>query len=202
MLTIYLAALIFGLGMFAVQLFASSGAHGSGAFGDAELHDLQAGRAGLHLGSGDAPELGHGGALHGRAAEARARAQAAPALEAGKATAQALRLLSAQWGQAGALGRELYVLQHLDELVAHAAERVAKSHVGELSVVDEGDGQSYTQAVAMYPAAGARVMEAVGLVLGADMKKMLGGEPAPNGMPRPVPVPDGVTRPALAPSAE
>lgn len=127
-----------------------------------------------------------------RAAEARARAEAAPALEAGKATAQALRLLAAQWGQAGALGRELYVLQHLDELVAHAAERVAKSHVGELSVVDGGDGQSYTQAVAMYPAAVARVMEAVGQVLGADMKKMLGGEPAP----------DSVTRPVLARSAE
>jgi flotillin len=121
-----------------------------------------------------------------RAAEARARAEAAPALEAGKATAQALRLLSEQWGQAGALGRELYVLQHLDELVAHAAERVARSKLGELSVVDGGDGRSYTQAVAMYPAAVARVMEAVGTVLGADMKKILGGEPQPESERRPL----------------
>jgi flotillin len=127
-----------------------------------------------------------------RAAEARARAEAAPALEAGKATAQALRLLAEQWGQAGALGRELYVLQHLDELVAHAAERVARSTLGELSVVDGGDGQSYAQALAMYPAAVARVMEAVGTVLGADMKKILGGEPAP----------DSARRPLLAQSAE
>jgi flotillin len=121
-----------------------------------------------------------------RAAEARARAEAAPALEAGKATAQALRLLSEQWGQAGALGRELYVLQHLDELVAHAAERVGRSKLGELSVVAGGDGKSYTQAVAMYPAAVARVMEAVGTVLGADMKKILGGEPAPESERRPL----------------
>jgi flotillin len=127
-----------------------------------------------------------------RAAEARARAEAAPALEAGKATAQALRLLAEQWGQAGALGRELYVLQHLDELVAHAAERVAKSTLGELSVVDGGDGQSYAQALAMYPAAVARVMDAVGAVLGTDMKKILSGEPAP----------DSARHPLLARSAE
>jgi flotillin len=121
-----------------------------------------------------------------RAAEARARAEAAPALEAGKATAQALGLLSEQWGHAGALGRELYVLQHLDELVAHAAERVSRSRVDELSVVDGGDGQGFAQAVAMYPSAVARVMEAVGQVLGADMKKILAGEPAPDGTPRPL----------------
>jgi flotillin len=121
-----------------------------------------------------------------RAAEAHARAGAATALEAGKATAQALGLLSEQWGHAGALGRELYVLQHLDELVAHAAERVSRSRVGELSVVDGGDGQGFAQAVAMYPAAVARVMEGVGQVLGADMKKILRGEPAPGSTPRPL----------------
>ncbi|HKO95027.1 MAG TPA: SPFH domain-containing protein, partial [Polyangiaceae bacterium] len=78
-----------------------------------------------------------------RAAEARARAEAAPALETGKATAEALTLLAAQWGHAGAVGRELYVLQHLDEMVAHAAERASNSTVGELSIVDGGDGASY-----------------------------------------------------------
>ncbi len=114
-----------------------------------------------------------------RAAEAHARAEAAPALEAGKATAQALRLLSEQWGHAGGLGRELYVLQHLDELVAHAAGRVERSRLGELSVVDGGDGQGYARALAMYPAAVASVMQAVGVVLGTDMKRILAGEPAP-----------------------
>jgi hypothetical protein len=63
---------------------------------------------------------------------------------------------------------------------------VAQSRLGELSVVDGGDGQSFAQAVAMYPAAVARVMEAVGQVLGADMKKILSGEPAPVSTSRPV----------------
>lgn len=52
-LTIYLAALIFGLGMFAVQLFASSDAHDSG-------HAPLPGGADLHAGHGHGPELGHG----------------------------------------------------------------------------------------------------------------------------------------------
>jgi flotillin len=117
-----------------------------------------------------------------RAAEARARAEAAPALEAGKATAEALRLLSEQWGQAGGAGRELYVLQHLDELVAHAASRVAASRLGELSVIDGGDGQSYARAMAMYPRAVAQVVAAVGEVLGADMQKILAGDAAPESL--------------------
>jgi flotillin len=121
-----------------------------------------------------------------RAAEALARAEAAPALEAGKATAEALRLLSDQWGQARGLGRELYVLAHLDQLVAHAASRVERSRLGELSVVDGGDGQAYARALAMYPAAVASVLAAVGEVLGTDMKKILAGDPEPASVARPL----------------
>lgn len=116
-----------------------------------------------------------------RAAEARARGEAAPLLETGKATAEALTLLAEQWGHAGTIGRELYVLQHLDEMVAHAAERAANSTIGELSIVDGGDGSSYTQAVAMYPAAVARVLEGMGQVLGVDMAQMLRGDRPPGG---------------------
>ena len=132
-----------------------------------------------------------------RAAEARARAQAAPLLEAGKANALALGLLSEQWAKAGELGRELYLVQHLDLLVAHAAKRVKGSQIGELSVVDGGDGQSYAQALAMHPAAVARLVGAVGEVLGADMNRILSGQRAPEGRSG-----DGVNATVLGPSAE
>ncbi len=109
-----------------------------------------------------------------RAAEARARAAAAPVVETGKAAAQALALVAEQWGQAGSLGRELFVLQHLDELVARAVERVSGARVGELNVVDGGDGSSYAQAVAMYPAAVARVVANTAQVLGVDIAALVG----------------------------
>jgi membrane protein implicated in regulation of membrane protease activity len=59
MLTIYLAALIFGLGMFAVQLFASSDAQHSG-------HAPLPGGADLHVGPGDGSTVGQGLELHGQ----------------------------------------------------------------------------------------------------------------------------------------
>jgi flotillin len=109
-----------------------------------------------------------------RAAEARARGAVAPVLETGKAAAQALSLVAEQWGQAGSLGRELFVLQHLDELVGSAVERVSGARVGELNVVDGGDGSGYAQAVAMYPAAVARVVSNVAQVLGVDIGALVG----------------------------
>lgn len=125
-----------------------------------------------------------------RAAEAHARAEAAPVIEMGKATARALALVSEQWSHAGAAGRELYVLQHLDELVRHAAERVSKTHVGELAIVDGGNGESYTQAVAMYPAAVARVMSTIGQVIGIDLDALISGArgaaPAPASAVHPI----------------
>jgi hypothetical protein len=63
-------------------------------------------------------------------------------------------------------------------------------------VVDGGDGQSYAQALAMHPAAVARLVGAVGEVLGADMSRILSGPRAPDGRSG-----DGVNVTVLGPSA-
>jgi flotillin len=60
------------------------------------------------------------------AAEADARGEAAPVIESGKANAQALGLVAAEWQNAGEAGRDLYVLQHLGVFVAAAVARVAR----------------------------------------------------------------------------
>ncbi len=117
------------------------------------------------------------------AAEAQARAEAAPVLETGKATAQALALVAEQWQRAGALGRELYVLQHLEEIVSRAAQRVSEAHVGEIRVVDSEGGQSYTQAVAMHAAAVSRVLSELGKVLGVDLAGLSSAAGGSNGSP-------------------
>ena len=51
---------------------------------------------------------------------------------------------------------------------------VSGAQVGELHVVDGGDGSSYAQAVAMYPAAVARVVSNVSQVLGVDIAALVG----------------------------
>jgi flotillin len=108
-----------------------------------------------------------------RAAEAEAAAKAAPVVQSGKAQAEALRVVAEEWRAAGADGRDLYVLQHLTELVQAAVARVAHAEVGELSVIDGGDGKSYTGAIASFPAAVSEVLRQTAGALGVDMQTLL-----------------------------
>lgn len=105
--------------------------------------------------------------------EAEARGDAAPLIERGRASAEALGLVAAAWRGAGPDGRDLYVLQHLKELVDAAVRRVAGTKIGELAVVDGGDGTSFTASVASFPAAVAEVLQKTGIAIGVDVQKLL-----------------------------
>lgn len=108
--------------------------------------------------------------------EAEARGRAAPVIESGKASAEALRLVAAEWQAAGSDGRDLYVLQHLRSFVESAIARVTRAKIEELSVVDGGDGQSFTGTVASFPAAVSQVLQETGRAVGVDMKALLEGK--------------------------
>ena len=109
------------------------------------------------------------------AAEAEARGEASPVLEQGRAAAEALTMVAQAWQVAGKDGRDLYVLQHLKDLVEAAVSRVAGTSIGELSVVDGGDGRSFTGAVASFPAAVAEVLAQTGRALGVDVPRLIHG---------------------------
>lgn len=108
---------------------------------------------------------------------ARARGTAAPTVENGKAAAEALQLVSAEWQAAGADGRDVYVLSQLRPLVESAVERVAGTKVGEMAIVDGGDGRALGALVACFPAAVARVMDETGRTVGLDVPAILAGAP-------------------------
>jgi flotillin len=110
-----------------------------------------------------------------QAAEARARGQAAPLVENGKAAAEALRAVAAEWKAAGQSGREVYLLQQLRSFVEAAVARVAQTRVDELNIVDGGDGQAYAAFVANFPAAVARVMAETAQAVGVDVRTLLAG---------------------------
>jgi flotillin len=107
------------------------------------------------------------------AEQERAKAEAAPVVESGRASAEALRLVAEAWTDAGQAGRDLYVLQHLKEFVEAAAKRVQGSTIGELNVVDGGDGENFANALAMYPSAVAGVLRETGKAIGVDMAALL-----------------------------
>jgi flotillin len=110
------------------------------------------------------------------AAEAEARGAAAPVVESGKASAEALKLVAQQWQGAGRDGRDLYVLQHLREFIEAAVARVTRVKTQAFSVVDGGDAKSFTSAVASFPAAVTEVLHETSRAVGVDMRSLLGGE--------------------------
>ncbi|MBI3199944.1 MAG: flotillin family protein [Myxococcales bacterium] len=110
------------------------------------------------------------------ASEADARGRAAPVIESGKASAEALRLVAHEWQAAGADGRDLYVLQHLRQFVESAVARVTRAKVEDLNVVDGGDGASFTGTIASFPAAVSQVLQETGRAMGVDMKALLAGK--------------------------
>jgi flotillin len=113
-----------------------------------------------------------------KANELKARGEAAPTVENGKAVADALGLVAAQWAAAGEVGREVYVLQQLRTLVTTAAARVARSEIGQLNVIAGDDGDAYGAVVSMYPMAVARVLAELGKAVGIDIHSLVGEQHA------------------------
>ena len=110
------------------------------------------------------------------AEEAKARGTAAPIVEQGKASAEALAVLAAEWQAAGDAGRDLYVLGQLRALVEASIARVSLTEIGELAVVDGGDGEAYGAFVAAFPTAVAKVMDETGRAMGLDMSAIVSGK--------------------------
>ena len=119
-----------------------------------------------------------------RAQELRARGEAAPTIENGKAAAEALRVVAVEWAAAGKIGKEVYVLQQLRALISAAALRVAKTEIGEVNIVAGAEEDAFSAVVASYPAAVARVLQETGRALGIDIRALLGAEiPQIDGLP-------------------
>src|SRR6185295_6381089 len=109
-----------------------------------------------------------------KAAELRARGEAAPTVENGKATAEALRLIAQEWANAGHTGKEVYVLQQLRTLVAAAAARVSETEIADLQVVTGAEENALGAVIASYPAAIQKVLSEMSGALGVDVAGLLG----------------------------
>ncbi|MEO8798023.1 MAG: hypothetical protein ABI551_09080, partial [Polyangiaceae bacterium] len=105
---------------------------------------------------------------------ARARGDAAAEKENGRAAAEALSLVAAEWSGAGDTGREVYVIQQLDAIVGAAVNRVGQMEVETLDVVDGGDARSMSALAAGFPLAVARVLKESGQAMGVDILALIG----------------------------
>jgi flotillin len=112
------------------------------------------------------------------ASKARAAGDAAPVVENGKATAEAIRMLVDEWAAAGPNARDIYLLQQLDTVVAAAVARVQALSVQELEIVDGGNAESLGAVAAGFSSNVARVLEETGRAMGIDVRALIQGPTA------------------------
>lgn len=102
-------------------------------------------------------------------------ADAAPTAENGAAAVEVLRLMSEAWRSMGAESRELYVIQHLEEIVGAVVHHLDDVNVREVNVIDPGDGSGLASYASTYPQMVASVMRALAETTGVDVPTILAG---------------------------
>jgi flotillin len=105
-----------------------------------------------------------------------ARGEAAQTIENGKAVAEVLEVTAAAWREMGEHAKEIFVIQHLEEIVDAVREQVRVS-AREVHVLDPGDGSALASYAASYPLAVAAVLRAIGMTTGVDVPAILGQPP-------------------------
>lgn len=109
------------------------------------------------------------------ALEVKAKGDAAPTVEDGRAVVEVLEATAEAWKAMGPQAKEIYVIQHLEDIVAQVVKNMKGISVDEVHVLDPGDGSGLSSYAASYPQAVARVLSALGDTLGVDVPKVLAG---------------------------
>lgn len=105
-----------------------------------------------------------------------AKGDAAPTAENGAAVVEVMRLMSEAWKEMGPKAREIYVIQHLEEIVSTVVRHLDDVQVGEVHVLDQGDGTGLSSYAATYPQMVAAVMRALSESTGVDVPSILRGD--------------------------
>ncbi len=107
-----------------------------------------------------------------------ARALAAPIAENGRALAQTLTLLTGAWKKAGSDAKDVFLIQQVEKILAMVVARVKEVEVGEVVLLDDGDGTALPSYVAAYPATVTRILKEIREATGIDVPGAL----APKGV--------------------
>src|SRR4051812_29853600 len=94
---------------------------------------------------------------------------AAPIAADGEAMAQSLAEVSGAWRDTGGRAMDMFVLQHLDQIFGDVAKAAQRIKVGEVNLIDGGDGKTLPAYAAAYPATMAALLEQVTKTLGVDI---------------------------------
>ncbi len=156
----------------AVELEAEAAAKTARATAELELQQIRADLAHLRLQA----DVVIPADVERQAKSLAAAGAAAPTRENGAAAVEVLRLMSEAWKEMGPQAKEIYVIQHLEEIVGTVVSQLDEVSVGEVHVLDQGDGSGLSSYAATYPRMVAEVMRALKETTGVDVPGILSGE--------------------------
>jgi len=105
----------------------------------------------------------------------RAKGDAAPTMENGRALVEVLDATTLAWNAMGANAKEIYVIQHLEEIISTVTDHMDNIEVGEVNVLDRGDGSALAAYAAAYPKTVAAVLSSLRETIGIDIPAVLAG---------------------------
>jgi flotillin len=115
--------------------------------------------------------------------ELLAAGAAAPIAENGAAMAQSLSEVAGAWKDSGGKAMDMFVLQNLEGIFGDVAKAASRIKVGEVNVIDGGDGKTLPSYAASYPATMGKLLGEVNKTLGVDIARVITGT-TPNGSAR------------------
>ncbi len=108
-----------------------------------------------------------------RARALLARGEASPIEENGRALAQALELLAKAWANAGPHARDVYLIQQVEQIMGTIVSRLGALKVGEVHIIDPGDGSALPNYVAGFPNTVTSVLASLRDSTGIDIASIL-----------------------------
>ena len=108
--------------------------------------------------------------------ELHAAGNAATIAADGEAMAEALQVVAQAWRSSGDRAMDMYVLQNLEDIFGQVAQAAGRLDVGEVNLVDSGDGSTLPAYVGAFPKTVGSLFQEVFSSLGIDINQVLTGQ--------------------------
>ena len=110
-----------------------------------------------------------------KASEMKARADAAQIATDGEALAEVLEMMRASWVKAGPDAKDIFLIQQLENVMSTVTDKVKNMEIGEVTILDGGQGNALPQHIASMPATVKAVLREFRETTGVDVTGILAG---------------------------
>lgn len=153
---------------------ATAAAEQARAFAEKELQEIRGELEQIRL----AADVTIPAEIERRVKELLAAGRAASIAEDGRAQAEALAQVSQAWSSTGGEAMNMFVLQNLEEIIKPVVDAASNISVGEVNLIDSGDGNALPSYASSYPATVSALMTQINETLGVNIKNVVSGNGA------------------------